>query len=310
MKEAIWIGTRGSRLALWQANWIKSNIEKNNPDFLVHIKIIQTSGDKFLDVPLAQMGGKGLFVKEIEEELLEGEIDLAVHSMKDVPSDLPEGLHIGFYTNQDDSRDVLVSKDKKKLFDLPRQGRIGTSSLRRQAQLLSARPDLRVFSIRGNVETRLRKLDEEKLDAVVMASAGLKRLGLEDRITEYIDPEICLPAVGQGVLGLELRKSDGKLYEILSFLEEPETRIRMRAERSFLKKLEGGCQVPIGALATVKDGEIDLKGMVCSLNGESMIRESIQGNTLQAEELGKELAEKILSQGGREILEDIYKKKI
>jgi hydroxymethylbilane synthase len=310
MTEGIWIGTRGSKLALWQANWIKWSIEKQYPSLPVHLKVIHTSGDKILDVPLAQVGGKRLFVKEIEEELLEGEIDLAVHSMKDVPSDLPEGLHLGFYTNQDDPGDALVSREKKKLFDLPRGGKVGTSSLRRQAQLLSARPDLQIFSIRGNVETRLRKLEEEKLDAIIMASAGLKRLGLEERITEYLDPEVSLPAVGQGVLGIELRKEDNRLHETLSFLEEPDTRIRMRAERSFLKRLEGGCQVPIGAYATVKEGEVLLKGMVASLNGETMIRESLSGNADQAEQLGVELAERILSLGGREILEEIYKKKI
>lgn len=310
MTEAIWIGTRGSKLALWQASWIKGSIEKQHPGLPVYLKVIHTSGDKILDVPLAQVGGKGLFVKEIEEELLEGEIDLAVHSMKDVPSDLPEGLHLGFYTNQDDPGDALVSREKKKLFDLPRGGKVGTSSLRRQAQLLSARPDLQIFSIRGNVETRLRKLEEERLDAIIMASAGLKRLGLEERITEYLDLEVSLPAVGQGVLGIELRKEDTRLHETLSFLEEPETRIRMRAERSFLKRLEGGCQVPIGAYATVKEGEVLLKGMVASLNGETMIRESLNGNADQAEQLGVELAERILSLGGREILEEVYKKKI
>lgn len=310
MTEAIWIGTRGSKLALWQANWIKGSIEKQHRNIPVFLKVIHTSGDKILDVPLAQVGGKGLFVKEIEEELLEEEIDLAVHSMKDVPSDLPEGLHLAFFTNQDDPGDALVSREKKKFFDLPRGGKIGTSSLRRQAQLLNARPDLNIFSIRGNVETRLKKLEEEKLDAIIMASAGLKRLGLEDRITEYLDPEVSLPAVGQGVLGIELRKEDGRLHEILSFLEEPDTRIRMRAERSFLKRLEGGCQVPIGAYATVNEGEVLLKGMVASLNGETMIRESLSGSGEEAEQIGIDLAEKILSLGGREVLEEVYNKKI
>ncbi|MBI1824390.1 MAG: hydroxymethylbilane synthase [Nitrospirae bacterium] len=306
MRDAIWIGTRGSKLALWQAHWIKSGIEKNHPGLQVHLKVIHTSGDKILDVPLAQVGGKGLFVKEIEEELLEDEIDLAVHSMKDVPSDLPDGLHLAFYTSQDDPRDVLVSQDKIGFLELPRGGKVGTSSLRRQAQLLSARPDLQIRSIRGNVETRLRKLEEENLDAVIMAAAGLKRLGFEDRITEYLDPEISLPAVGQGVLGVELRKDDLFLHKILAFLEEPETRIRMRAERSFLKRLEGGCQVPIGALARVADGGIVLKGMVSSLDGQAMIRESIQGAEGEAEELGLALADRILSLGGREILEEVY----
>ncbi len=307
--DSIWIGTRGSKLALWQADWIRSNIKKQHPGLKVYLKIIHTSGDKILDVPLAQVGGKGLFVKEIEEELLEGEIDLAVHSMKDVPSELPAGLHLGYYTNQDDPRDVLINRGKKKFVDLPGEARVGTSSLRRQSQLLAARPDIKVFPIRGNVETRLRKLEDEQFDAVVMAAAGLKRLGLEENITEYLDPAICLPAVGQGVLGIELREKDSELHDLLLFLEEPETRTRLAAERSFLRKLEGGCQVPIGAFALVQNGKIRREGMVASLNGESMIRESIEGETEEAGQLGIALAEKILALGGKAILQDIYHKK-
>jgi hydroxymethylbilane synthase len=308
MRDAIWIGTRGSRLALWQADWIKSSIEKHHSGLRVYLKIIHTAGDRILDVPLSQVGGKGLFVKEIEEELLEGEVDLAVHSMKDVPSELPGGLHLGFYTNQDDPRDALISREKKKFKDLPAGGKIGTSSLRRQAQILHARPDLNIISIRGNVETRLRKLEEMGLDGVIMAAAGIKRLGMEDRITETIDTEISLPAVGQGVLGIELRKEDAEIHSVLSFLEEPETRTRLVAERSFLKRLEGGCQVPIGAYATVQGGRFRLQGLVCSLDGKVMIRESVEGEAKEAEPLGVQLAEKILSLGGKEILDDVYKK--
>lgn len=307
MRDAIWIGTRGSKLALWQAHWIKSGIERNHAGIQVYLKVIHTSGDKILDVPLAQVGGKGLFVKEIEEELLDGEIDIAVHSMKDVPSELPDGLHLGFYTSQEDPRDALVSREKICFLDLPRGAKVGTSSLRRQAQILSARPDLQIESIRGNVETRLRKLEEENLDALIMAAAGLKRLGLEARITEYLDPQISLPAVGQGVLGIELRQEDTELHATLSFLEEPETRVRMRAERSFLKQLEGGCQVPIGALAHVAEGEVSVTGMVSSLDGQAMIRESIRGAEGEAESLGIALADRILSLGGREILKEVYK---
>jgi hydroxymethylbilane synthase len=308
MRDAIWIGTRGSRLALWQADWIKSSVEKHHPGLQVYLKIIHTAGDKILDVPLSQVGGKGLFVKEIEEELLAGEVDLAVHSMKDVPSELPGGLHLGFYTNQDDPRDALISRGKKKFMEIPAGGKIGTSSLRRQAQLLHARPDLNIISIRGNVETRLRKLEEMGLDGVIIAAAGIKRLGMENRMTEALDPEISLPAVGQGVLGIELRKEDTEIHSILSFLEEPETRTRLAAERSFLKRLEGGCQVPIGAYATVQGGRFRLRGLVCSLDGKVMIRESVEGEAEAAESLGAQLAEKILSLGGKEILDDVYKK--
>ena len=305
--EALWIGTRGSRLALWQADWVKSNIERRHPDLSVNLKIIHTSGDKILDVPLAAVGGKGLFVKEIEEELLEGEIDLAVHSMKDVPSDLPKGLEIGFYTAPEDPRDALVSREGKTFKELPQGARIGTSSLRRMSQILHARPDLRVSPIRGNVETRLKKLEEEGLDAVIMAAAGLSRLGLEGRITETLPLDICLPPAGQGVLGIEIRSEEPSVRRLLSFFEDPVTRTRLAAERSFLKRLEGGCQVPIGAHATVAGGLIGLEGLVASLDGRELIRESLEGPVKEAERIGINLAEKILGKGGRKILEEIYR---
>lgn len=306
--ETLWIGTRGSRLALWQAEWVKARIEEKHSGLSVHLKVIHTTGDKILDVPLAKVGGKGLFVKEIEEELLAGEVDLAVHSMKDVPTGLPPGLEIGFYAGADDPRDALVSREGKKFSDLPHGARIGTSSLRRMSQLLHARPDLRISSLRGNVETRLRKLEEENLDAVIMAAAGLSRLGLEGRITEALAVSLCLPPVGQGVLGIEVRADDPSTRKLLSFFEDPEARVRLSAERSFLKRLEGGCQVPIGAHATVSSGRVRLEGMVAGLDGREMFRDVLEGPSRDAEQIGVTLAEKILGMGGRKVLDEVYRK--
>jgi hydroxymethylbilane synthase len=294
---------------MWQAEWVKSRIEERYPEIPVELKIIHTSGDRFQDIPLSRVGGKGLFVKEIEEDLLDEEIDLAVHSMKDVPSELPAGLHIGYYASQEDPRDAIVSRRGEKFRDLPAHGRVGTSSLRRQAQLLGARHDLDIIPIRGNVETRVQKLEELQLDAVILASAGLKRLALGNLITEYLDPAVCLPAAGQGVLGLELRQDDRRLHDILSFFEEPETRLRMNAERSFLKTLEGGCQIPVGAFAEVREKQVALSGVVASLDGKSIVRDSLCGPGEEAGRIGRELAERILSRGGRAILEEVYKRK-
>ena len=240
------IGTRASQLALWQANWVKSELEKKYPGMEVTLTKIKTIGDKILDVPLAQVGGKGLFVKEIEEAMLRDEIDIAVHSMKDVPTDFPEGLGLHCITEREDPRDALISRNVK-FADLPQGAKIGTSALRRQAQLLKVRPDLKMVIIRGNVETRIRKLTDENLDAVILAAAGLKRLGFTEKVAEYLDTNLSIPAIGQGALGIECRLADPVVTETIAFFNHPETAFAVRAERSLLKRCEGGCQVPIAA---------------------------------------------------------------
>jgi hydroxymethylbilane synthase len=300
------IGTRGSKLALWQAEWVKSRLVATHAGLRVELVKIKTSGDMILGVPLAKIGGKGLFVKEIENALLEGRIDLAVHSMKDVPILIPQGLMLYAVTEREDPFDVTVSKNGRVLSDLPPNARIGTSSLRRQAQLLHFRSDLEVVSIRGNLDTRLRKLAEQNLEAIILASAGLKRMGLSDRVTERIPPEICLPAIGQGVLAIETRERDRKVHDLVAFLNDSETAIAMEAERSFLKRLEGGCQVPIAAYARRVDGELEIEGMVASVDGKKMVRRTERGKPNEAEALGTRLAETLLSLGGDEILREIY----
>ncbi|NIQ38573.1 MAG: hydroxymethylbilane synthase [Proteobacteria bacterium] len=305
--KTVRIGTRGSKLALWQAEWVKAKLLAAHPDLRVELVKIKTSGDMILGIPLAKIGGKGLFVKEIESALLEGRVDLAVHSMKDVPILIPQGLMLYGVTEREDPFDVTVSKNDRALNDLPSNARIGTSSLRRQAQLLHFRSDLEVVSIRGNLDTRLRKLDEQNLEAVILASAGLKRMGLSDRVTETIPPEICLPAIGQGVLAIETRERDPEVHDLVAFLNDSETAIAMEAERSFLKRLEGGCQVPIAAYARRVDGELEIEGMVASVDGKKMVRQSERGKPNEAEALGTRLAETLLSLGGDEILKEIYK---
>jgi hydroxymethylbilane synthase len=300
------IGTRGSKLALWQAEWVKGKLEEKYPAVTTDLVTIKTSGDMILDVPLAKIGGKGLFVKEIETALLRGEIDLAVHSMKDVPIVFPGGLSMRCVTEREDPFDALISKNRQGLKDLPQGARIGTSSLRRQAQLLHFRSDLRMFSIRGNLHTRIRKLEEGPLDAIVLASAGMKRMGLISQVTETIPPEICLPAIGQGVLTIETRTDDRDVNEKVDFLNDPETAIAMQAERAFLKRLEGGCQVPIAAYVQTNHGDLEVEGMVASVDGREMIRERMVGRREEAEALGTQLAETILSMGGDRILKEIY----
>ena len=243
----------------------------------VTLRRIQTSGDKILDVPLAKIGGKGLFVKEIEDALLSGEIDLAVHSMKDVPTELPAGLDLLCIPFREDARDALISRDGKRFKDLPPRARVGTSSLRRQAQLLQARPDLSISMLRGNLDTRLRKLREGQFDAIVLAAAGLRRLGWEREITEYLAPEISLPAIGQGALGIEGRRDDAFVREVLSRLEHGPTRTTVMAERALLHRLQGGCQVPIAAHATIAGSEVVLEGLVASVDGKEVIRDRVTG---------------------------------
>lgn len=328
MKNKIIIGTRGSKLALWQAEWIKSELQKLNPDLEIELNKIKTTGDKILDVPLAKIGGKGLFVKEIEEALLKGEADIAVHSMKDVPTDLPEGLHLAVITKREDPRDAFISqkpevisqKSEKNIFkyqnfkELPKGATIGTSSLRRSCQLLSIRPDLKIEQLRGNLDTRLRKLDEGQFDAIILAAAGVKRLGWAERITEILEPEISLPAIGQGAVGIECRIDDEFINNLIAPLNHTETYICVMAERAFLKRLEGGCQVPIAAYARiVQKSEVKLlimDGLVGSISGDRIIKGHIEGNIEDAKNLGINLAEDLLSKGAKEILDEVYGRNI
>lgn len=307
MSQPLIIGTRGSALALCQAHLIKEELESADPALEVRLKKIKTTGDKITDVPLAKVGGKGLFVKEIEEALFRKEIGLAVHSMKDVPTALPEGLHLAAITRREDPRDIVISRNGKHLLDLPRGARIGTSSLRRQSQIKHWRPDFEMIPLRGNLDTRIKKLGKEGLDAVVLAAAGVRRMGWEDRITEYLDPEICLPAIGQGALGLECRVSDGRVNPMLTRFNHPVTSRCVRAERAFLKRLEGGCQVPIAAHAQIRDGErLVLEGLVASVDGARIIRDGAVGDPERPEALGLELAERLLERGADALLREIY----
>ncbi len=311
MKRKIKLGSRGSQLALWQANWGKSELEKRYKNLEVEIIKIKTTGDKILDVPLAKVGGKGLFVKEIEEALLEKRIDLAVHSMKDVPTDFPNGLHLAAITEREDPRDAFIISQKlkvksQKFKDLAYGASIGTSSLRRSSQLLNVRPDLKIEQLRGNLNTRLRKLNEGHFDAIILAAAGLKRLGWSERITEYLSPEISLPAIGQGALGIETRIDDKEINELTAFFDHPATSISVRAERALLKKLEGGCQVPIAAYGEVKNNQLKLIGLVASIDGKRIIKDSITGQIDRAEAIGIELAERLLSMGAWDILKEVY----
>jgi hydroxymethylbilane synthase len=305
-RSTLIIGTRGSQLALWQAEWVQRQLKQIAPDISVVLKRIQTSGDKIQDVPLAKVGGKGLFVKEIEEALLRKDIDLAVHSMKDLPAVLPSGLHIICVPEREDPRDALLAGDKKKLDALPLGARVGTSSLRRQAQLLHVRPDLQIKMLRGNVDTRLRKLQENHFDAIVLAASGLKRLGWDEHITECLPVDVSLPAIGQGALGIEGREDDGFVRNLVSRLEHQQTRVTVTAERALLKRLEGGCQVPIAGHAVLQGENLTLDGLVISLDGKRCVRYSLSGLMSEAESIGKKVAEGLLDRGAQPILQEIY----
>jgi hydroxymethylbilane synthase len=305
-REQLMLGTRGSQLALRQSEWVKSRLETLAPHVRVTIRRIQTSGDKILDVPLAKIGGKGLFVKEIEEALLNGEIDLAVHSMKDVPTQLPKGVAILCIPAREDARDALISRDSLSLKDLPQGAKIGTSSLRRQAQLLRYRLDFRIEMLRGNLDTRLRKVREGTYDAIVLAAAGLRRLAWSDRVTEYLPTSVSLPAIGQGALGIEGREEDTFLRELVVRLDDPPTRTAVLAERALLHRLEGGCQVPIAAHATLAVGNVTLDGLIASVDGREVIRDRLEGSAEDPERVGRDLAERLLAQGGDKILAKIY----
>ena len=306
MSRALILGTRGSKLAVHQSEWVRARLQELVPGLTVTLKRIQTSGDKILDVPLAKIGGKGLFVKEIEDALLSGEIDLAVHSMKDVPTALPDGLDILCVPPREDARDALITRDGRRLDELKTGARIGTSSLRRQAQLLHHRPDFVIEMLRGNLDTRLRKLREGQFDAIVLAAAGLRRLGWDAEITEYLPVELSLPAIAQGALGIEARHNDNVVREVLTRFEDRPTRITVTAERALLHRLEGGCQVPIAAHAQLDGESLTLDGLVASVDGRRMIRQRIQGLATDAHRLGTTLAERLLSAGGDVILKEIY----
>ena len=306
MRKEIRIGTRASALALWQAEWVKSELEKKYPGMTVSLTKIKTTGDKILDVPLAQVGGKGLFVKEIEEAMLAHEIDIAVHSMKDVPTMFPDGLHLSCITKREDARDALLTRNNMKFKDLPQGATIGTSSLRRQAQLMSVRPDFKIAQLRGNVDTRLRKLKEGQFDAIILAAAGVRRLGLAENVSEYIDPSISLPAIGQGALGIECRVDDRELNDLIAFFNHQDTRTCVTGERALLRRLEGGCQVPIACYGQMVNGKLHLIGLVGSVDGKRIIKETIEGEADKAEKLGVTLAEKLLSKGADVILREVY----
>ncbi len=301
-KNTLRIGTRKSKLALWQANYVKEKLESRA--YGVELVLITTTGDKILDAPLAKIGGKGLFVKEIEEALLRGDIDLAVHSLKDVPMVLPEGLTLGAITEREEPFDVLISRDGRGLQELPEGAKVGTSSLRRQVQIKRKRPDLRVEILRGNVDTRLRKLEEGLYDAIVLAYAGVKRMGFEERVSQVLEDFI--PAVGQGSLAIEIRQEDQKVYEAIAFLDHRESRIRAECERAFLRELQGGCQVPIGAYAWIEGEKLKLKAFISDLEGKRFLEGAEEGDLHQAEQVGKKLAKRLLEEGGKEILEEIY----
>ena len=297
------IGTRGSKLALTQTNFVVESLKKIAPDLQTEICIIKTSGDIMQDVSLMQIGGQGAFVKEIEESLLAGNIDLAVHSMKDVPGEIPAGLIFAAILKREDVRDVLVSRGKIKFESLPRGARIGTGSQRRGAQLKAFMPDLEIVPLRGNIDTRLKKIETENLTGVVLAAAGIKRLGYVETVTQFLPTEIMLPAVGQGALGLQVRESDADLISLCAKLNHHPTAVEVTAERSYLKALGGGCRLPIAAYGLIENGRLTLEGLVAAPNGTSWARDKVWGELDEAEAMGRKLADMILEKGGRELLE-------
>lgn len=306
MKQSFRIGTRGSKLALWQAHHIKSLLIDKFPELQPEIEVIKTTGDTLLNSPLSEIGGKGVFVKEIEEALLSKTIDIAVHSMKDVPTVLPEGLSIAAVVTRHDPRDAVVSKNGISLKELPTGSSVGTGSLRRASQLHHHYPGLSIVSIRGNVDTRIRKLKEgNEYDAIVLAVAGLERMGLEEEITEIISTDIMLPAPGQGIIGIESRLDDKDTTEILREINHSETEVQATAERAFLYRLGGDCNVPVGCQATLDGEMLNLSGIVSSPDGKNIIKRAILGPREEAWQLGVELADMIMEDGGGQILEEI-----
>lgn len=305
MKKEIIIGTRGSKLALFQAAWVAEKIKERNPAIKVSIRKIKTKGDKITDVALSKIGDKGLFVKEIENELIDKKIDLAVHSCKDLPTLIPSSLHIGAIIKREDAHDVLISRDNIKLSNLPLNSKIGTSSLRRKAQIINFRDDLKILDLRGNLDTRIKKLQLGEFDAIVVAYAGVKRLGFSKLITQKIPYSICLPAVGQGAIAIEIRCDDYKIRKLISALNDYPTYQSILAERSLLSYLEGGCQIPIGAFAKVENDRISLSAIIASLDGQQIIRKKDKGSIEKPEELGERVGEYLFKNGGEKILEEI-----
>jgi hydroxymethylbilane synthase len=301
------LGTRASLLALQQAHMVKKRIEELNPEITVTLVHIKTTGDK-LDFPLFQVGGKGLFVKEIEEALTRKEIDLAVHSAKDLPAIIPEGLILMAFPEREDPRDALVSQGGKRFEEVPQGGKIGTGSLRRKAQLLNLRPDLEIVPLRGNLDTRLKKLMAMNLDGVILAAAGLRRMNWEGQVSEFFDPETMVPAIGQGALAVETREGDERVRRAVAPLDHPPTRVSVLAEQAFLRRLEGGCQVPIGGLARIRAEKLALTGLVAGVDGRRVVKGKVEGPLEKNAELGVQLAEDLLGRGAEEILREVYQK--
>ena len=306
MRSTIRIATRKSPLALWQAHFVQSRLQQLYPQLRVELLPMSTKGDKILDSPLAKVGGKGLFVKELEQAILDGDADIAVHSMKDVPVEFPEGLGLTIICERDDPRDAFVSTRFASIAELPAGSRVGTSSLRRQCQLRAQRPDLQVIDLRGNVNSRLAKLDAGEYDAILLAAAGLKRLGLQERISALLPTELSLPANGQGAVGIECRLDDNELLSLLAPLEHPQTRQRVLAERAMNRALQGGCQVPIGAYAELEGDTLWLRGLVGFPDGSRILRAELRGAVGEPEALGQALAEQLLTQGAAELLAEVY----
>jgi hydroxymethylbilane synthase len=302
------IGTRASKLALAQARWVHERIGAQYPELDIQLVPVRTKGDRIRNRPLSSFGGKGLFVKEIEEALQKKEIDVAVHSMKDLPAELPRDLYIGAVPDREDPRDVLISKDNASFEELPQGARIGTGSLRRTAQLLYHRPDLEIVSIRGNVDTRIRKLHSMGMDAVIVAAAGLQRMDLTARISHVLPADFMVPAIGQGALALELRLDDRQTADLVRFLDHYQTRTAVEAERTFLKELKGGCQLPVACFGELIDGTLSLDGLVADPGGKQVVRDRLSGSPQDAAALGTALARKLLEAGAEAILEDIFNK--
>ncbi len=307
-KRRLIIGTRGSRLALWQAHFVKKRLEEEYGDLSVSIKTIKTTGDQLKKKPVGEIGGKAIFLKEIEDQLLAGKIQVGVHSMKDVPSILPKGLTITAILKRDDPRDVFVSKKYTSLLQLPKRAKVGTGSLRRRSQLKNFRPDLEIVPTRGNVETRLRKVSPKGLDAIVLAAAGLTRLGLTHKISEYLPTTQMLPAVGQGAIGLEIREDDDRTRRLVDFLNDIESSLRIQAERSFLKTIGGDCNAPIAAYSEIDGQTIKITAMVATPDGRDLIRDRLEGNIREASALGEQLAKVLFGHGAREILRSCKEK--
>ncbi|MDI6864816.1 MAG: hydroxymethylbilane synthase [Thermodesulfovibrio yellowstonii] len=307
-RNKIVIGSRGSKLAMWQANWVKDKLQTLYPELKVEIEKIKTTGDKILDAPLAKIGGKGLFVKEIEEALLSKRVDLAVHSMKDVPTEIPEGLQISAICEREDPRDAFISKDGVLLNELPQEAVLGTSSLRRTVQLKALRNDLVIKPLRGNVDTRIRKLKDGEFQAIVLAMAGVKRMGVENLVTQAFSEDLMIPAIGQGAIGIETRVDDDFVNELIKPLNHEETAICILAERAFLSVMGGGCQVPLACHSRIVNNSLKIVGMIGDPEGKMpVIKGFREGSLSQAQSLGVELANELLHRGGKEILEKVYK---